>query len=406
MRTDITSQKSGSTTPAFGGTTSIRHKPPRAQDPRLNPKNTPLPQGSDILYPQESFRRALARERSLTLRFGHCFSLLEVDLQPESTHHHPARVISHQVVQRIRETDIAGWLSPTCLGIILSDTSPTNAWCLAHQLTAQVAEHHVVITCRVAPYRPPLDKESTTTGPTDDTAEIDALLFGRVPRWKRTMDVVIASLGLAALTPLLLLIATGIEVVSPGPILFRQKRIGHLGQPYTCWKFRSMRPHADQTQHRDHVRQLLSSDVPLTKLEQGGGDDRLIPLGRVLRASGLDELPQLVNVLCGQMSLVGPRPCMPYEFDEFRTWQRDRCMTPPGLTGMWQVNGKNKTTFAQMMRLDVQYIKHRSLPLDLLLMLRTPLVLFSQLSDCLTKASKRAPAGVSQLKPHARRGIR
>ena len=396
-RVDNPQQDSASLTPRQYE--SGRHLPPKHEKP--------LQQGSDILYPQEWFIRALARERSLTLRLGHCFSLLELDIEPASTHHHPAHVLSQHVSQRIRETDIAGWMSATRLGIILADTSPSHAHGLARALTELVAEHHVIITHRIVPCQPILDQASSTNPQQTEagTTQVDALLFARVPRWKRMLDIIIASLAILALSPLLLLIAVAIKVVSPGPVLFRQKRIGLLGQPYTCWKFRSMRPHADQSQHQTHVTELMHNEVPLTKLDQGEGDNRLIPFGRAFRASGLDELPQLFNVLSGEMSLVGPRPCMPYEYDEFCSWQRDRCMTPPGLTGLWQVSGKNKTTFAQMMRLDIRYIHHRSLPRDLWMMLRTPLVVFSQLGDCSHRVTTRTHTGPAHAEHHAPGGI-
>lgn len=385
---------------------SDHNKERRPAAPALSTQK-PLAQGSDILYPQELFRRALARERSLTLRFGHCFSLLEIELLNSEAPSRAAQLLSRHVSSRIRESDIAGWIDASCMGIILSDTSPANAWCLARAITEQMATHQVEVQCRVDACAPTPDADGSAGAPSlgdEPPSEVETLLFAGVPRWKRSMDVLLATLGLAALTPLLILIATGIEIVSPGPVLFKQKRIGHLGQPYTCWKFRSMLAHADEAQHIDHMRHLLHSNVPMTKLEDTNSDARLIPMGRFFRASGLDELPQLFNVLCGQMSLVGPRPCLPYEFCEFSQWQRDRCTTPPGLTGLWQVSGKNKTTFEQMMRFDVQYAKHRSLAMDLRLILSTPVVVLSQLGSCLG-SKLQAQSETNQSNPQPDEGV-
>ena len=362
---------------------------------------------NNALYSQEQFRRALARERSLVLRCGHHFCLLEFELKNGTVLSREAQVLGRHVARRIRETDLAGWLSDTCLAIILPVTLVANAWSLAASVIEVVDPHHVELRCRVSPYGTSGKDSSTSVLPAKPggaAPQVDKVLFARVPWWKRALDVLIASVALILLAPVLAVIALGIEIVSPGPVLFRQQRIGHLGRPFTCWKFRSMRVGADQGEHRSHVCGLLHSQAPLTKLENTGRDDRLIPLGRCFRASGLDELPQLVSVLCGQMSLVGPRPCMPYEFLEFLPWQRDRCITPPGLTGLWQVSGKNRTTFEEMMRLDVRYARQRSLGRDLCLIVRTPAVVLSQLAGCLA-SHVRADVWSDPLKTKKRQGV-
>jgi len=198
----------------------------------------------------------------------------------------------------------------------------------------------------------------------------------RVTRWKRSMDVVGSLLGILLLSPLFLLIAILIKVGSRGPAFFSQERTGHGGKQFICFKFRTMEVDADISRHRDHVRKLIKSSAsnggekPLVKLDSSG-DSRIIPLGRIFRQSGLDELPQLINVLRGEMSLVGPRPCLAYEAEEYFLWQRRRFDAVPGMTGLWQVSGKNKTTFAEMVRLDIAYEERKSFWLDVKLLLGT-----------------------------------
>jgi len=189
-------------------------------------------------------------------------------------------------------------------------------------------------------------------------------------RWKRALDVGLILLALPVLIPLALVIAAIIRVVSCGPVLFQQERVGYLGGKFMCLKFRTMFVGADTVSHQGHLHQLINSDAPMVKMDFHG-DSRIILFGRWLRSSGLDELPQLINVLRGEMSLVGPRPCLPYESEEYLPWQKERFNAVPGLTGLWQVSGKNRTTFAQMMRLDIEYARNRSLWLDLKIILKT-----------------------------------
>lgn len=215
-----------------------------------------------------------------------------------------------------------------------------------------------------------------------------------MPRWKRALDLICIALTAPVWIPLMVVIALGIKLVSPGPVLYRQKRIGYLGQPFQCLKFRTMKVNADARLHRRHMAKLMRSSLPMTKLDLRG-DQRLIPLGWLLRALGLDELPQLWNVIRGEMSLVGPRPCTAYEFGHYLPRHLRRFVVLPGLTGLWQVNGKNRTTFEGMVRLDIEYTQRKSLGLDLLILAKTPLVLFSQLWDCLRHPSRAARRGRS-----------
>jgi lipopolysaccharide/colanic/teichoic acid biosynthesis glycosyltransferase len=145
---------------------------------------------------------------------------------------------------------------------------------------------------------------------------------GSVLRWKRALDIVVVLLALPLLVPLMIVVAVLIRVVSAGPVLFKQERVGYLGRRFMCFKFRTMFVGADAVAHQGHLRHLMDSNTPMTKMDSEG-DPRIIPFGRLLRASGLDELPQLINVLRGEMSLVGPRPCLPYEYDKYLPWQKE-----------------------------------------------------------------------------------
>jgi lipopolysaccharide/colanic/teichoic acid biosynthesis glycosyltransferase len=180
--------------------------------------------------------------------------------------------------------------------------------------------------------------------------------------------------------PLGLLIGLMVKVVSPGPVLFKQQRVGYRGRLFTCLKFRTMAVNADTGIHAGHMVDLMKSGRPMTKLD-AVGDSRLIRGGWLLRSCGLDELPQLINVLRGEMSLVGPRPCLAYECENYQRRHCRRFETPPGLTGFWQVNGKNRTTFEEMLDLDLYYVTHKSLGLDLAIMARTIPAIVQQVID-------------------------
>jgi lipopolysaccharide/colanic/teichoic acid biosynthesis glycosyltransferase len=210
-------------------------------------------------------------------------------------------------------------------------------------------------------------------------------------RWKRTLDVLLILLALPFLIPLTLFIALLIRGVSTGPVLFRQERVGYMGRRFMCFKFRTMFVDADTATHQGHLHHLMNSNTPMMKMDSRG-DPRIIPLGLFLRASGLDELPQLVNVLRGEMSLVGPRPCLPYEYDKYLPWQKERFGTVPGLTGLWQVSGKNKTTFVEMIQLDIKYAKNKTFWWDLKIILMTIPALLIQMLETrrVKKASRNA----------------
>jgi len=208
-----------------------------------------------------------------------------------------------------------------------------------------------------------------------------------IPRWKRVLDILLILIAMPLLLPLMLFIAILVRCVSAGPVLFRQERIGIGGSRFRCFKFRTMAVGNDVAVHQGHLKDLMASNAPMTKMDVKG-DRRIIPFGVPLRATGLDELPQIFNVVLGQMSLVGPRPCVPYEYEKYLPWQKERFNVLPGLTGFWQVSGKNNTTFEEMMRLDIYYSRNSSPWFDVRIIVKTIPALIIQVIE--TKRRRKA----------------
>jgi lipopolysaccharide/colanic/teichoic acid biosynthesis glycosyltransferase len=197
---------------------------------------------------------------------------------------------------------------------------------------------------------------------------------------KRMIDLLGSLSLLVMLSPVFFVIAAAIKLTSQGPVLFRQKRIGEHGTPFVFLKFRSMYINNDASEHQEYVRQLIAGQAEKKSANGNSGgvfkltdDPRITPVGRILRRSSLDELPQLINVLRGEMSLVGPRPPVPYEVDAYATWHRRRLLeAKPGITGLWQVQGRSRVEFDDMVRMDLRYARNCSPLLDLKILLQTP----------------------------------
>jgi lipopolysaccharide/colanic/teichoic acid biosynthesis glycosyltransferase len=210
---------------------------------------------------------------------------------------------------------------------------------------------------------------------------------GREARWRatvrRTVDIVVASLLIVLFSPLLLAVALAIRIDSRGGALFRQRRVGYGEREFTLFKFRSMRVDADPRGHQEYVTALIKGDDAVREdssdtLYKLAVDNRITPVGRWIRTWSIDELPQLFNVVLGDMTLVGPRPAIPYEVAEYPTWYLERFAVKPVLTGFWQVSGRSERTYEEMVRLDIQYARTRSLGLDLSILFKTPLVVLSR----------------------------
>jgi exopolysaccharide production protein ExoY len=211
----------------------------------------------------------------------------------------------------------------------------------------------------------------------------------QIPAWKRIIDLTCCVIALPFLCLLSVAMAIMFRFTSRGPIFFKQERVGFKGSKFMCYKFRTMTVGADTKSHQAYLDNLLGSraPMPMVKLD-AKGDARVIKGAWILRATGLDELPQVINIFRREMSIVGPRPCIPYEYDKYEAWQRERFEAVPGLTGLWQVSGKNRTTFDEMIELDIEYSKTSTFWLDVRIILMTIPALVTQVSD--TRRARRA----------------
>lgn len=188
---------------------------------------------------------------------------------------------------------------------------------------------------------------------------------------KRTIDIIFSILGLVLLSPLLIIVAIIIKIDSKGPVFFAQERVGYKGNHFKMYKFRSMVVNAEELKEKLQEKNEMSG--PMFKIKD---DPRVTKIGKFIRKTSIDELPQLINVLLGQMSLVGPRPSLPKEVEEFETWMLERLNVKPGLTCYWQVSGRNDIDFEDWMKLDIKYVNERNLWIDIKLIFKTVFVLF------------------------------
>ena len=193
-----------------------------------------------------------------------------------------------------------------------------------------------------------------------------------VPRalWKRPLDLALGSVAAVVLLPLFAVLAIMIRIDSPGPIFFRQERVGRDGTSFRIWKFRSMYDKSGDVPHRDAAAAWFAG-TPKDGHYKSPSDPRVTPVGRFIRKTSLDELPQLLNVLAGEMSLVGPRPAIAYELEHYQPWYFERQLVKPGMTGLWQVSGRASVSATEMMTLDVHYVRRMSPLLDVAIMLKT-----------------------------------
>jgi lipopolysaccharide/colanic/teichoic acid biosynthesis glycosyltransferase len=371
------------------------------------------------IHSTDRFRDLIERERSRSDRTGIPFILVVFRLTGRKrdtyrTLSHLADVLS----ARARTSDEIGWFDRTSMAILMIGSGEAGAAAFGRSVTASLPEGVTVPSVSVhvyppagqgkreAPPRkagvaeagtaaatPPVPAPAAESAALPDDAAMPSVFFRQLPLWKDILDVLLSLAALILLLPLFLLIAVYIMIADPGPVFFRQGRIGFRGKRFECWKFRTMKVNNDAAAHEEYLKSLIhDGDRAMAKLDERK-DPRIIPFGWILRQSGLDELPQLLNVLRGDMSLVGPRPCLPYEAKEYHPWHAERFDTSPGLTGLWQVSGKNRTTFKDMMRFDIRYSRRMSLWMEMQILFKTFPAVAQQIRDHRAKASGTADEG-------------
>ena len=343
------------------------------------------------IYEDHEFQGLIMFEKARADRTGNRLSVVLCNVTGLNGDKYAVGGVIRELTTSVRTTDHVGWYGKTNLGVVLPLTSREGAEQFVRNLDMNGTKECVSFRIYSYPeqwlenqngdatstdtegHNEPSDSKGSNGHAKSDLANesrSSVISFTKVvPKWKRALDIAGATVGLIVLFPLLAVIGLYIKLVSPGPILFRQKRIGLARKEFTFYKFRTMHFHNNQTVHSHHAKDFIAFDKPMTKLD--GVDPRIIKGGRILRKVALDELPQLLNIIKGDMSLVGPRPCIPYEADEYHQWHARRFSILPGLTGLWQVSGKNKLTFQQMIRLDIAYENKMSLWFDLWIILRT-----------------------------------
>lgn len=377
--------------------------------------------GAGRVVSSEAFREILDREMLRAERYNSPLTLMLVDVQGEglSARDRDEALLSlHPIAAAVmRRIDQAGWFDEgrgSRLGLIFPHTHPGETGRMQAEIRRRFEEVSRLrgngrlgrMRVLIEIYGYPVD------GRADESDDLQLLLFKdedllgadpearrpeplgnnsypalaqlhlrgwrAIPLWKRAMDRAGAAVLLGLFSWLFLLIALAVKLTSPGPVFYGQERIGRRGRLFKMWKFRSMTANdaPSKAAHEEYLKQILArsangtkSEVPMQKL--GALDRRVTAVGKILRASSLDELPQLFNVLLGEMSLVGPRPCLPYEARCYPAWCCRRFDAMPGLTGLWQISGKNSTTFKQMIRMDIDYARRITPWLDLKILFMT-----------------------------------
>lgn len=347
------------------------------------------------LYVEDYFHEMVYLERRRTERTGRPFVMMLVDFEgilggPGSEE--TVRSVSAGLASITREVDIKGWYRHNhVLGVVFTDTLPEAIGSLREKVMASLAENgtlgsragHLKVTFH------PFPEEACGS----KSLPVDFKLYPELARKKelkknslaakRVMDIVGSVFGILLFSPFFLALPVIIKLTSRGPVFFRQERIGEFGRRFTFLKFRSMYEGVDDKVHSEYVKRLISEDRAYSEGEGQSvykikDDPRVTPIGKFLRKTSLDELPQFLNVLGGDMSLVGPRPPIPYELESYGAWHRRRIVEArPGITGLWQVMGRSMKSYNDMVRLDLRYIEEWSLWLDIKIILLTPFSMVS-----------------------------
>lgn len=353
--------------------------------------------GERLPLDEETFMRAIGVERARTERSKTPFALM---LLETVSHDEPGRnttaldSVLAALLSSSRSTDIVGWYKERTIvgamytGLVVDDRNSALCTILDRAVGTLRSEltFEQLNQVRISIHYYPDDWNEDDLGRPSNPVLYPDLLSSEKGRRsmlviKRMIDIVGSAALLLMFGPLLLVIALAIKASSKGPVFFRQRRVGQYGQSFTFLKFRTMYVGNDHTVHKEYVRNLINSSAPRELPVGNGGvvykltnDKRVTRIGKVLRRTSLDELPQFLNVLKGEMSLVGPRPPIPYEVAAYQTWHRRRVLeVKPGITGLWQVTGRSSVRFDEMVRLDLRYAMSWSPWLDFKILMRTPL---------------------------------
>jgi lipopolysaccharide/colanic/teichoic acid biosynthesis glycosyltransferase len=364
---------------------------------RANPLCEPVSAGPREVVSEEIFKRMLAIERKRTERSKEPFLLMLLEAgRPEEIGKN-GRVldgVACALLSCTRETDVIGWYKDrTTVGVVYTGLPVNEKSTVLSTILNKVSSalrnelmcdqfDHISISFHFFP-------DDWDRGDSENLS--DPALYPDLfspgnsrrsgPVMKRVLDLAGSALLLILCAPLLVMIALAIKASSRGPMLFKQKRVGQYGQLFTFLKFRSMQNDNDHSIHKDFIAKLIADKAEHLPSNGSGeriyklpNDKRVTPLGKFLRRTSLDELPQLLNVLAGDMSLVGPRPPIPYEVAAYQPWHRRRVLeVKPGITGLWQIDGRSRVKFDEMVRLDLRYAASWTLWLDLKILLKTPL---------------------------------
>ncbi len=331
---------------------------------------------------EQHFRRMLIAERKRTERSKRPFVLVLININALLDKGEKGLKDIHSLMkvfhEKVRETDVLGWYEHhNVMGVIYTETDIREKLILETKIQQALSLYSDLVEYKLIIFPSEQLKEGNIDYikfyPQDDTDAKKKMIAAG----KRVIDMTVSLIIILLLLPLFAVIAVLIKFDSPGPVFFRQQRIGDKGKLFTFLKFRSMYADNDDRIHRQYVTRLIrgeiSEDEGVFKITN---DPRVTSIGKILRKTSLDELPQFFNVLKGDMTLVGPRPPIPYELAAYQPWHFRRFMEcKPGITGLWQVEGRSKTTFDGMVRMDIRYSRARSLLGDLRLLLKTPAAL-------------------------------
>ncbi|MGA8620645.1 MAG: sugar transferase [Candidatus Sulfotelmatobacter sp.] len=344
----------------------------------------------------ESFQRMLALERKRSERSRKPFLLMLVDLGdrlPSPSNGKSLDNIVSALSLTTRATDVIGWYKDnSVVGILFTEVVIEDRSSIMSTMMTRISNmlgralspdqlNQVSISLHLFPEEWDFDIRHRPSNPTlyPDLTKLESRRKYTFAV-KRLMDVVGSGIGLVFCSPVFILVGLMIKLSSKGPVFFRQQRIGQHGKPFTFLKFRTMHINNDPALHKEYVRKLIAGNAETSPSNGNGNrvykiksDPRVTRFGAFLRRTSLDELPQLINVLKGEMSLVGPRPPIEYEVDAYELWHRSRLLeAKPGITGLWQVNGRSRVKFDDMVRLDIHYARTWSLWLDIKILLQTP----------------------------------